>query len=296
MQFDLDFLNDEGLGTPSYYRDLQKEVQGFETEKASDLRLDSSNFTFQIPNVSNEKSFFKNLSNDKDTKKISELKKGTTTLAFKYKHGIIVAVDSRASMGSFMSSGNVKKIIEINDYLLGTMAGGAADCSFWERRLAWWCKLYELRNGERISVTAAANFLCNMVSQYKGRGLSMGTMVTGSDLSGFHLFYVDNDGMCLEGNMFSCGSGSTFAYGVLDTKYRWDMNEEQACQLGYEAICNATYRDAGSGGKVRVYSVVPGGWKVLVSGDDVDQSHWKYSKNRGLAGDGDETGGDKLEI
>lgn len=33
------------------------------------------------------------------------------------------------------ASGTVKKVIEINPYLLGTMAGGAADCSFWERNL-----------------------------------------------------------------------------------------------------------------------------------------------------------------
>jgi 20S proteasome subunit beta 5 len=30
-------------------------------------------------------------------------------------------------MGAFLSSESVKKVIEINDYLLGTMAGGAAD-------------------------------------------------------------------------------------------------------------------------------------------------------------------------
>jgi 20S proteasome subunit beta 5 len=29
----------------------------------------------------------------------------------------------------------VKKVIEINKYLLGTMAGGAADCQFWQRNL-----------------------------------------------------------------------------------------------------------------------------------------------------------------
>jgi hypothetical protein len=29
----------------------------------------------------------------------------------------------------------VKKVIEINKFLLGTMAGGAADCQFWERNL-----------------------------------------------------------------------------------------------------------------------------------------------------------------
>jgi 20S proteasome subunit beta 5 len=30
------------------------------------------------------------------------------------------------------------------------------------------------------------------------------------------LFYVDSDGTRLKGDIFSVGSGSTFAYGVLD--------------------------------------------------------------------------------
>lgn len=33
------------------------------------------------------------------------------------------------------ASQTVKKVIEINRYLLGTMAGGAADCQFWQRNL-----------------------------------------------------------------------------------------------------------------------------------------------------------------
>jgi 20S proteasome subunit beta 5 len=48
---------------------------------------------------------------------------GTTTLAFEFQHGIIVSVDSRASQGPLISSQTVKKVIEINPYLLGTMAG-----------------------------------------------------------------------------------------------------------------------------------------------------------------------------
>lgn len=38
------------------------------------------------------------------------------------------------------ASQSVKKVIEINPYLLGTMAGGAADCAFWERVLAEQCR------------------------------------------------------------------------------------------------------------------------------------------------------------
>ncbi|CAF2957240.1 unnamed protein product [Rotaria sp. Silwood2] len=107
--------------------------------------------------------------------------KGTTTLAFKFRNGVMVAVDSRATAGGFIASGEVKKIIEINPYLLGTMAGGAADCAFWERVLARHCRIYELRNKEKISVAAASKILANMVFEYRGMGLSMGTMIIGWD-------------------------------------------------------------------------------------------------------------------
>lgn len=53
---------------------------------------------------------------------------GTTTLAFRHKGGIVVATDSRATAGDWIASQTVKKVIEINSCLLGTMAGGAAVC------------------------------------------------------------------------------------------------------------------------------------------------------------------------
>ena len=74
------------------------------------------------------------------------------------------------------------------------MAGGAADCQFWERNLGIQCRLHELREKERISVAAASKLLCNTMYSYRGYGLSMGTMVAGWDKSGPQLYYVDNDG------------------------------------------------------------------------------------------------------
>ncbi len=81
-----------------------------------------------------------------------EMAHGTTTLAFVFQGGVIVAVDSRSTMGSYIGSQHVKKIIEINPQLLGTMAGGAADCSYWERELGKQCRLYELRHKVGIVV------------------------------------------------------------------------------------------------------------------------------------------------
>jgi 20S proteasome subunit beta 5 len=198
------------------------------------------------------------------------------------------------------ASGTVKKIIEINPYLLGTMAGGAADCAFWERNLGRQCRLYELRRGERISVAAASKMLGNTLAGYRGYGLSVvrvlgwvrwvakrqrrsiclfrcvgcwlqGTMITGWDKAGPQLFYVDNDGTRLRAKptmpYFSVGSGSTFAYGVLDSSYKWDMTDEEAVELGKKAIYHATHRDAYSGGVNNIYLVKEDGWKKMYSGD-----------------------------
>ena len=46
------------------------------------------------------------------------------------------------------------------------------------------CRLYELRNRERISVAAASKLLSNIAYNYKGMGLSMGVMVAGYDKRG----------------------------------------------------------------------------------------------------------------
>lgn len=80
-------------------------------------------------------------------------------------------------------------------------------------------------------------------------------MLTGWDNEGPQLYYLDNEGSRIKGNIFSCGSGSTYAYGVLDTYYKYELSLDDAIELGKRAIYHATHRDAGSGGVVRVYHV-----------------------------------------
>ncbi|KAF9932951.1 Proteasome subunit beta type-5 [Linnemannia zychae] len=229
---------------------------------------------FDIPMVANPVDFLRAHTDDSAENHI-RIQHGTTTLAFKFQGGIVVAVDSRASGGSYIASQTVKKVIEINPYLLGTMAGGAADCQYWERELGRRCRLYELRNKERISVAAASKILSNMVYDYKGMGLSMGTMITGWDKTGPQLFYVDSDGTRMRGERFSVGSGSTFAYGVLDTGYDYNLSIPDALELGRRAIYHATHRDAYSGGSVNVFHVKQTGWE-FIGNYDVNDLHYEY--------------------
>ncbi|XP_003743953.1 proteasome subunit beta type-5 [Galendromus occidentalis] len=202
--------------------------------------------------------------------------KGTTTCAFVYKGGLVVCADSRATGGSFIGSGTVKKIIVVNSYVLGTMAGGAADCSYWLRVLSERCRLYELRNKEPISVAAASKLFSNMLYSYKGMGLSLGVMLMGFDKRGPALYYVDDEGNRLSGQMFSAGSGSPNALGVLDSGYKWDLEDEDAYELGRRAITAATFRDSYSGGIVRCYHLKPDGW-VHVGDEDCMVLYEKYN-------------------
>ena len=106
------------------------------------------------------------------------------------------------------------------------------------------------------------------------------------------MFYVDSDGTRLEGELFSVGSGSTFAYGVLDSEYRPDLTVEEAIDLGRRAIYHATHRDAYSGGSINgkrgkmdvsfwfifiilVYWVTQDGWK-FIDNTDVGPLHYQY--------------------
>ena len=49
-------------------------------------------------------------------------------------------------------------------------------------------------------------------------------MIAGFDHKGGHLYYLDNEGNRVEGDKFSIGSGSPFAYGVLDNYWREDLS------------------------------------------------------------------------
>lgn len=204
---------------------------------------------------------------------------GTTTLGFRFQGGVILAVDSRATGGQFIGSQSMKKIVEINDYLLGTLAGGAADCVYWDRVLAKECRLYELRNKERISVAAASKIMSNIVYYYKGMGLSMGMMLAGYDKRGPQLYYIDSEGTRTPGKVFSVGSGSIYAYGVLDSGYKWDLTDEAAQDLGRRAIYHATHRDAYSGGIVRVYHIKETGW-INISNQDCMDLHYQFQEEK----------------
>ena len=59
--------------------------------------------------------------------------------------------------------------------------------------------------------------------------------MAGWDTTGPGLFY-DSDGTRLKGKRFSVGSGSLFAYGVLDQRISTRLSIKEAAELGRRAL------------------------------------------------------------
>lgn len=260
------------------------EDEGYSSDEHQELiqAKPSLSLNFALPLMQNPSAFLRALTDDHANPSCPiKLAHGTTTLAFRFQGGIIVATDSRASAGDWIASQTVKKVIEINNCLLGTMAGGAADCQYWLGYLGMQCRLHELRHKRRISVAAASKILSNLVYSYKGMGLSMGTMCAGvTPQEGPALYYIDSEGTRLAGNLFCVGSGQTFAYGVLDAEYHYNLSEEEALELGSRSILAATHRDAFSGGFINLYHVKEDGW-VKHGFRDTNPIFWKTKLEKG---------------
>jgi 20S proteasome subunit beta 5 len=231
---------------------------------------------FPLPNVSNPGAFLSSAFQEGQAEPIKMLH-GTTTLSFLFQGGIVVAVDSRATQGNYIASGSVQKVIKINPYMVGTMAGGAADCSYWERELGRRTRLYQLRNKKRMTVAAASKVLSNILYYYRSYDLSVGSMICGWDKKGPGIYYVDSDGTRLKGDRFAVGSGGTYAYGVMDAGYRFDLSVEEACELGRRSIFHAVHRDAYSGGTINVFHISESGWRHVSAQDNNDLYYEKYS-------------------
>ncbi|XP_071368792.1 proteasome subunit beta type-11a [Centroberyx affinis] len=79
--------------------------------------------------------------------------------------------------------------------------------------------------------------------------------------SGPKVIYVCSDGTRLQEDVISVGSGSPYAYGVLDRDLRWSLSKEEAVSLAREAVFRATHRDAYSGNNVDLFHITARGWR-----------------------------------
>ena len=93
------------------------------------------------------------------------------------------------------------------------------------------------------------------------------------------LIYVCSDGARLQGDVISVGSGSPYAYGILDRGLRWSLSKEDAISLARDAVFRATHRDAYSGNNVDLFHITAKGWKQRKR-EDLKEEYYRDMERR----------------
>ena len=190
--------------------------------------------------------------------------KGTTTMGIVCQEGIVMATDTRVTMGYTVAHKHGKKIFPLDQHLAMTIAGGVADAQSVVEILKANAKLFNLSNNRVMPVGAAARLAANILFSSRGQGpLMLQALIGGVDDSGAHIYAVDPFGSVTEETCVSTGSGSPVAYGVLEDGYADNMVVKDGVSLVVRAVTSAMKRDAGSGDSFDVAVVTTEGYREL---------------------------------
>ena len=185
---------------------------------------------------------------------------GTTTVGITCTDGVVFASERRASMGNLVAHKVAEKIFKIDNHIAATIAGSVADAQSLMKIISAETALYRLRNGKDISLEAAAAVSSNILHSSPAY---VQTLIGGVDDTGASIYSLDAAGGMIKDTFISTGSGSTFAYGVLEDRFHEDITVEEAKELALRAIKAATERDTYSGNGFLVAQVTKDGYKML---------------------------------
>ncbi|MEK6905508.1 MAG: proteasome subunit beta [Nanoarchaeota archaeon] len=185
------------------------------------------------------------------------LKTGTTTVGIVCKDGIVLAADKRATAGHMIVDKRADKVHVISDDFAVTIAGNVSDAQLTIKLIRAELKLKEVRTYKKPSAKEAANLLGGILfSSIRRPSMLPGIahfLLGGKDVHGLHLYDLFPDGSITRITDFiSSGSGSVFAYGVLETQYKKDMTTDEAVALAVKSVNTALQRDSASGNGIDV--------------------------------------------
>jgi len=193
--------------------------------------------------------------------------RGTTTVGVVCSDGVILATDTRATMGTYVASKRAKKVYRITDHLAMTVAGGVAVAQRVVEILRANARLFELENGRPMPVSAAARLVSNLLfsNREEGMPLPLQALVAGFDESGPHIYSLDPFGSVTEEKVVSTGSGSPIAYGVLEDRYQEGKTVEEMLPIVVRAVDSAMKRDVASGDSFDVAVITKEGFRELTA-------------------------------
>jgi proteasome beta subunit len=179
---------------------------------------------------------------------------GTTVLALKLAHGVLVAGDRLATEGYRVASRDVQKVYATDAHSLIAIAGAAGPCIEMARLLRIELEHYEKIEGEPLELEGKANKLSQMVRANLPaamQGLVVVPIFAGYDLlrkTGRLWKYDVTGGRYEEAEYEASGSGGLFARDSLKNAWRPGVSREEGLRVAIKALTDAADEDRGTGG------------------------------------------------
>jgi len=188
---------------------------------------------------------------------------GTTTVGLVCRGGVVLAADSRATMGYLVASKQARKVYRITDNIGATVAGGVADTQDLVNILRAEARYYSLREGASMDVRAVAKLAANVLHAYRFFPYIANLLVGGVGADGSRLYFIDLDGSLTEESMVATGSGSPVAYGVMESEFREGISTDEAVPIAIKAVKTAMKRDIATGNELAVVVITEAGFREL---------------------------------
>ena len=189
--------------------------------------------------------------------------KGTTTVGVVCKDGVILASDTRVTMGFYVAHKQGKKVYQIDDHLAMTIAGSVADAQRTVDILTTSAKLYKIELDRPLPVSSAARLLANLLFSARYVPLLAQVLVGGVDDTGPHVFSIDPFGSLTEEKFVSTGSGSPVALGILEDEFKEGAHLKEMLPVIVKAVNAAMKRDSASGDSFNVAVIDSKGYRDL---------------------------------
>jgi proteasome beta subunit len=184
---------------------------------------------------------------------------GATVVGIKCTDGVVVATDTLITWGTLTLSEKGIKAFKLTDSIVLASAGLTSDYQMLVNRLRAQIKLYELNQKKAITVKALSKLLANTLYSIRQAPLYVQTVVVGVDANGPQLYTLDMGGSLIPDEFTATGTGTSTAYGVLESTLKAEVTVKEAEEIAIKAVKAGIARDIQSGGDIRVMTVTESG-------------------------------------
>ena len=196
----------------------------------------------------------------------------TTVLAIKFRQGVVIAGDRRATEGFQIADRRIEKVFKIDEWSAMAIAGAAGPCIEMAKLFQTELEHYEKLEGMPLSCEGKANKLGQMVKANLPmvfQGLVVMPLYVGYDLKrgeGRIFKYDITGGRYEESDYHAIGSGGKDARNTMREHFQRNLSDQEALKLALRALYNAADDDVGTGGPDLIRGIYPTAKFVMAEG------------------------------